>query len=72
MGLDMYAYVTDETPDGNVDFEVGSLSELHYWRKHPNLHGWMEKLYSDLLPFKIMSYLHRTCLMRVKGRGASI
>ena len=20
-------------------------SQLHYWRKHPDLHGWMEKLY---------------------------
>ena len=19
--------------------------EIHYWRKHPNLHGWMEQIY---------------------------
>lgn len=29
----------------SVDFEVETLAELHYWRKHPNFHGWMEKLY---------------------------
>ena len=22
-------------------------SEIHYWRKHPNLHGWMEELYYE-------------------------
>ena len=22
-----------------------NVKELHYWRKHPNLHGWFEKLY---------------------------
>jgi hypothetical protein len=46
MGLDMFAYVTSEVLTEPVDFEVGTYSELHYWRKHPNLHGWMEKLYS--------------------------
>ncbi len=46
MGLDMFAYVTGEVITDRVDFEVGTCSELHYWRKHPNLHGWMEKLYS--------------------------
>ena len=38
MGLDMYAYVAD-----NAGREADSR-ELAYWRKHPNLHGWMEKL----------------------------
>ena len=46
MGLDMFAYVTDETPATPVDFpEPENHEELHYWRKHPNLHGWMERLY---------------------------
>lgn len=46
MGLDMYAYVTTATLNQAVDFpEPENYEELHYWRKHPNLHGWMEKLY---------------------------
>lgn len=46
MGLDMYAFVTDEQPAKDVDFgEPESATELHYWRKHPNLHGWMQQLY---------------------------
>jgi hypothetical protein len=59
MGLDMYAYVAaragqqHEFYDGSAfnketgDFENPKVSkprELAYWRKHPNLHGWMEKL----------------------------
>lgn len=45
MGLDMYAYTTAEKPDKAVDFETEQQCELHYWRKHPDLHGWMERLY---------------------------
>lgn len=46
MGLDMYAYTIDETPARPVDFDAGEeISSLHYWRKHPDLHGWMEALY---------------------------
>jgi hypothetical protein len=32
---------------GHTDFEspAAPLEDLAYWRKHPNLHGWMEKLY---------------------------
>lgn len=49
MGLDMYAFVTASGAIAqDVDFDTSALpatSELHYWRKHPNLHGWMEQLY---------------------------
>ena len=45
MGLDMYAMTTHEKPSAPVDFEAGESLALHYWRKHPNLHGWMESLY---------------------------
>lgn len=45
MGLDMYAMTIDRTPASPVDFEANGAAELHYWRKHPNLHGWMERLY---------------------------
>ena len=60
MGLDMYAYVANragqqgEFYDGaQFDKESGDYvnpnvtkpREIAYWRKHPNLHGWMEKLW---------------------------
>jgi hypothetical protein len=45
MGLDMYAFVTDEQIPA-VDFdEPENSSRIYYWRKHPNLHGWMQQLY---------------------------
>lgn len=48
MGLDMYAYKTREKFASPVDFPVTSSGEeLAYWRKHPNLHGWMEQLYRE-------------------------
>jgi hypothetical protein len=45
MGLDMYAYATASPPATPVDFTDEPQLELHYWRKHPDLHGWMEILY---------------------------
>ncbi|NCC53767.1 MAG: phosphoglycerate kinase [Spartobacteria bacterium] len=45
MGLDMYAYVTAEKPSRPVDFEVKVAHRMFYWRKHPDLHGWMQRLY---------------------------
>ena len=48
MGLDMYAFVTAEKLASAVDFpELEKYEQLHYWRKHPNLHGWMEALYVE-------------------------
>ncbi|MEW5704410.1 MAG: phosphoglycerate kinase [Pseudomonadota bacterium] len=47
MGLDMYAYATNEQPASPVDFSTDDYARLHYWRKHPNLHGWMENLYRE-------------------------
>jgi hypothetical protein len=59
MGLDMYAYVAQKASQQNEFYETGSFDEkigeyvnpnvskpreLAYWRKHPNLHGWMERL----------------------------
>jgi len=40
MGLDMYAY-TATRPEADGETEQ---REVAYWRKHPNLHGWMERL----------------------------
>ncbi len=47
MGLDMYALATKAKPETDVDFSTKNFEqeELHYWRKHPNLHGWMQNLY---------------------------
>ena len=47
MGIDMFALTTTEKPASEVDFDTEQQSELHYWRKHPDLHGWMEKLYRE-------------------------
>ena len=45
MGLDMYAFTTEQLIPA-VDFEEPKDAvKLFYWRKHPNLHGWFEKLY---------------------------
>ena len=45
MGLDMYAMITTQAHPAAVDFRTEKVQELHYWRKHPNLHGWMCDLY---------------------------
>ncbi len=47
MGLDMYAFSTKAELNTEVDFEEINIKpeEIHYWRKHPNLHGWMQALY---------------------------
>jgi hypothetical protein len=47
MGLDMYAMTTREPVASAVDFKVSEAGELHYWRNHPDLHGWMERLYYE-------------------------
>lgn len=47
MGLDMYALKTTKEIDSEVDFDIadGDCELIHSWRKHPNLHGWMEARY---------------------------
>ena len=50
MGLDMFAFQChkDDISDGSVDFdEPVAKEEIAYWRKHSNLHGWMENLYLE-------------------------
>jgi hypothetical protein len=53
MGLDMYAWRV-AAKDAIGDFEVAedengerNVEELYYWRKHHDLHGWMERLYRE-------------------------
>jgi hypothetical protein len=46
MGLDMFAYsVPREDALTPLKFKDGSHTEIHYWRKHHDLHGWMERLW---------------------------
>lgn len=60
MGLDMYAYVAakagqqdefyegaeyDKDTNQMVNPAVNRPRQICYWRKHPNLHGWMERLW---------------------------
>ena len=51
MGLDMYVEkVSGGLITQPVDFTFPDRTEpveVHYWRKHPNLHGWMEQLYRE-------------------------
>jgi hypothetical protein len=45
MGLEMYAYKTrKQVADYGFKWPKNAV-EIQYWRKHPNLHGWMEELY---------------------------
>lgn len=47
MGLDMYAFAVSKS-DAVSNFEIAEdceREELQYWRKHHDLHGWMEQLY---------------------------
>lgn len=49
MGLDQHAFRvkknTLKTPTDNGDRINDDAEEIAYWRKHPNLQGWMEDLY---------------------------
>ena len=62
MGLDMYAYVATKagaqaefSEGAHWDKEKGAMvnpnatepREIAYWRKHPNLHGWMHRLWAS-------------------------
>lgn len=51
MGLDQFAFKTKAKLTSQVDFRAqlkdDESEEIHYWRKHPNLHGWMEELYRE-------------------------
>jgi hypothetical protein len=44
MGLDQYAYIASKA---NSEWNDASKQDLAYWRKHPNLQGWMEKLFFE-------------------------
>ena len=54
MGLDMFVWrvpandaIDELTIRSKEDGREGDLDEMWYWRKHHDLHGWMEKLYRN-------------------------
>jgi hypothetical protein len=44
MGLDMMAYAVDADFEETAKPNNETIAE---WRKHPNLHGWMERLWRE-------------------------
>jgi hypothetical protein len=44
VGLDQYAYAAAKS---GVEWDGNNHRELSYWRKHPNLQGWMEQLWRN-------------------------
>lgn len=49
MGLDQYAFAVEKN-EANTDFsfvgaEEGNVNEIAYWRKHPNLQGYMKEVW---------------------------
>lgn len=44
MGLDQYAYVASKA---DTTWDDDTRQDLAYWRKHPNLQGWMCQLYES-------------------------
>ena len=49
MGLDMYAYAATQASKARSELTPGNSTqrEIAYWRKHPNLHGWMRRLWES-------------------------
>ena len=45
MGLDQNAYMVKSDYDSDTKTETITKTEIHYWRKHNRLQGWMEELY---------------------------
>jgi hypothetical protein len=45
MGLDQNAYMVKSDYDSDTKTETITKKEIHYWRKHNRLQGWMEELY---------------------------
>lgn len=48
MGLDQCAVIKPRLESNlAADEDLADCEAIHYWRKHPNLHGWMENLYRE-------------------------
>jgi hypothetical protein len=44
MGLDQYAYKSKVSIE---EFTPDNIEKIFYWRKNPDLHGWMEQLWEQ-------------------------
>lgn len=42
MGLDQFAYIASKA---DSEWDDSSRQDISYWRKHPNLQGYMEQLF---------------------------
>ena len=69
MGLDMFACTTPEKPLSAVDFTTTRWAELYYWRKHPDLHGWMEDLIPRQRRIREISTAFMSSLMKQTSTG---
>lgn len=49
MGLDQYLFKTKQTPEQvlSEDYDSDQSKEIAYWRKHPNLQGYMKQVWEQ-------------------------
>lgn len=65
MGLDMYAYKTrEQVVEYGFETPLNSIL-IQQWRKHPNLHGWMEQLYQRKVGFMSGSEMFNCITLRL-------
>lgn len=55
MGLDQYQYAYAAAKSVTEERTFAEQVEIAYWRKHPNLQGWMEQLWKEKNPDAIVS-----------------
>ena len=70
MGLDMYAFsVKKENVIDTFHIKPDNKYLLHYWRKHPNLHGQFKNLYyskgGKVEPFSSLEKMKNTVQMNL-------
>lgn len=56
MGLDQYAYRVSSKYDYETVTETIIKKEIHYWRKHNALQGWMEALWVNNTGKSVMDF----------------
>ena len=50
MGLDQHAFAVSQQHIPTLGKDEDDRIELQYWRKHPNLEGWMANLWREQCP----------------------
>ena len=84
MGLDQYAYAAAQAGDHSKWWDGAELDpdtrqyqhptltkprELAYWRKHPNLQGWMHRLWLQKM---VLLLIALTSSLKIKNRLTSM